>query len=228
MKIIDSPNQLAELLTEKQKEQLARPCFFIGVDLGQIADYSTFVVLERHGRNRDDYEFHCRDLHRWQLRTPFPEIVSDTVEWVNEPAFSENVSQRTVLAVDKTGVGAAVADLFKQEQTNAKLLPVSITGGDSVSRDGDTVRVPKRELCGAVAVALQSDKLKFAKNHPLTPTLQKELENFKARITAAGNDAYGAGDDWRFGNNDDLVLGLALALWCGMNEQKPATFYSFE
>jgi hypothetical protein len=226
MEIIDSPSQMAGLLTEKQKEQLARPCFFIGVDLGQIADYSTFVVLERHGRERDDYEFHCRDLHRWQLRTSFPEIVRDTVEWVNDAAFSEKVSQRTVLAVDKTGVGAAVADLFKQEQIKAKLIPISITGGDSVTSDSNSTKVPKRELCGAVAVALQRDKLKFAKNHPLTPTLQKELENFKARITAAGNDAYGAGDDWRVGNNDDLVLAVSMALWCGMNERKPATFYS--
>jgi hypothetical protein len=228
MKIFDTRHQLAGLLTAEQKERLARPCFFIGVDLGQSADYSTFIVLERHGRTREDYEFHCRDLYRWQLRTPYPKIVSDVIEWVNDAAFSENVSQRTVLAIDKTGVGAAVSDLFKQAQINAKLIPVSITSGSSVTTDADSVRVPKRELCGVVAVALQSDKLKFAKEHPLTATLRRELENFEANITARGNDVYGAGDDWRVGNNDDLVLGLALALWCGMNEQKPAIFYSFE
>ncbi len=227
MEIFDTRHQLAGLLTAGQKERLARPCFFIGVDLGQAADFSTFIVLERHGRTREDYEFHCRDLFRWQLRTPYPAIVNDVIEWVNDAAISENVSQRTVLSIDKTGVGGAVSDLFRQAQINAKLIPISITSGSSVTTDADSTRVPKRELCGAVSVALQRDKLKFAKEHPLTATLQKELENFKARITTSGNDVYGAGDDWRVGNNDDLVLGLSLALWCGMNEQKPGTFYSF-
>jgi hypothetical protein len=227
MQVFDTPSQIAGLLTPEQKERLARPCFFIGVDLGQISDYSTFVVLERHGRKREDYEFHCRDLYRWQLRTSFPKIVTDAAEWVNDAAFSDNVSQPPVLAIDRTGVGGAVSDLFKQEQIHGKLMPITITGGNSVTTDSDSTKVPKRELCGVVAVALQRDKLKFAKEHPLTPLLQKELENFKAKITSSGNDVFGAGDDWRIGNNDDLVLGLAMALWCGMNEQKTPIFYSF-
>jgi hypothetical protein len=36
------------------------------------------------------------------------------------------------------------------------------------------------------------------------------LLTFQAKITVAANDVYGA---WREGQHDDLVLGLALALW---------------
>ncbi len=219
--------QKAELLTEAQKERLERQCFFIGVDLGQSADYSAFVLLERHGQTIKNYEFRVMDLYRWQLRTPYPEIVSDVVRWTNQPELSKNVSQQPTLAIDQTGVGAPVADLFRREKIEAKLTSITITSGDSVTSGFNSIRVPKRELCSTVAVALERDCLKFTKKHPLTETLKAELENFKARITAAGNDAYGAGDDWRIGNNDDLVLGLALALWSGMNEQKPAIFYSF-
>jgi hypothetical protein len=36
----------------------------------------------------------------------------------------------------------------------------------------------------------------------------KELLNFKVKITAAANEAYG---EWRVGKHDDLLLGLAVA-----------------
>jgi hypothetical protein len=42
-----------------------------------------------------------------------------------------------------------------------------------------------------------------------------ELDNFQARKTAFGNDTFVAGDDWRDGNHDDLVLAVALAAWLG-------------
>ncbi len=229
MQIHDTPNKIAQLLTPSQQERLSRPCYFFGIDLGQISDFSTFVVLERHGRNREDYEFHCRDLYRWPLRTSYPEIVRDAVKWVNNSAFSdsENVSQKPVLAIDRTGVGGAVADLFRAEEINGKLIPISITAGSSVNIDAESTKVPKRELCGAIAVALQSDKLKFAQQHPLTPLLRTELENFRAKISSSGNTSFGVADDWRTGANDDLVLALSMALWCGMNEVKPSIFYSF-
>jgi hypothetical protein len=219
--------QQAVLLTEKQKEQLARPCYFIGCDLAQITDYSTFVLLERHGQDTKNYSFRVMDLFRWEHRTSFSEIVSDTVRWMNSPELSEDVSQLPTLAVDQTGIGLAVMDLFKNEKINGKMMPITITSGDTVNILPDSFRVPKRELCSVVAVLLETDRLEFTEKHPLTPLLKRKLENFKAKITTSGNDTYGAANDWRVGNNDDLVLGLALALWCAMNEQKTPIFYSF-
>jgi len=35
--------------------------------------------------------------------------------------------------------------------------------------------------------------------------LISELQNFKATISAAGHDSYGAGQDWRENNHDNLV-----------------------
>jgi hypothetical protein len=40
--------------------------------------------------------------------------------------------------------------------------------------------------------------------------LIRELETMRMRITASGNDQYGAYGE---GEHDDLVLALALALW---------------
>jgi hypothetical protein len=219
MKFFDSGAELANA---------QKPTFFCGLDLGQQLDYSAFIILERRGFSPQTYTFDCRFLHRWQLKTPYPQIVADSVRWMNSESLNKGVHSQTTLAVDKTGVGSPVVDLFKREKMRARLVPVVITGGDSVSRDGDTFRVPKRNLVSNVSVALQTGKLKFSEELPLTKTLTAELQNFKAKITNSGNDTYGAGAEWRVGNNDDLVLALSMALFCANGGAKPGTFYSFE
>jgi hypothetical protein len=218
MKFFDSGAELANA---------QKPTYFCGLDLGQQQDYSAFIILERGGFTPPTYTFDCRFLHRWQLKTAYPQIVADSVRWMNSESLNIGVHSQTTLAIDKTGVGAPVVDLFKRETMHARLVPILITGGDSVSRDGDTVRVPKRNLVSSVSVALQSDRLKISKQLPLTDTLTKELQNFKAKISNSGHDSYGADSDWRVGNNDDLVLALAMALWTANDGVKPATFYSF-
>jgi hypothetical protein len=205
-----------------------KPTYFAGLDLGQSADYSAFIILERRGFSPQTYMFDCRYLHRWQLKTPYPKIVSDSVRWMGSESLNKGAHSQTTLAVDKTGVGAPIVDLFKREKMRARLVPILITGGDSVSRDGDTVRVPKRNLVSSVSVALQTGKLKFSEELPLTETLKNELKNFRAKISDSGHDSYGAGSEWRVGNNDDLVLSLAMALFCANDGVKPGTFYSFE
>ncbi len=205
-----------------------KPTYFCGLDLGQSADYSAFIILERGGFSPQTYTFDCRFLHRWQLKTSYPEIVTDTVRWMNAESLTNGVRSRTTLAVDKTGCGTPVVDLFKREKMHSRLVPIVITGGDSVTRDGTTFRVPKRNLVSGVSVALQTGKLKFSEALPLTKTLTAELQNFRAKISDSGRDSYGAANDWRVGNNDDLVLSLAMALFAANDGVKTGTFYSFE
>jgi len=217
MKVFDNGTELAHA---------QKPTYFCGLDLGQSADYSALVILERRGHTPQNYKFDCRHLHRWQLKTGFPEIVADTVRWMNSEAVNKSARERATLAVDKTGVGAPVTDLFKREKMHARLVPIVITGGDQVTKDGETVRVPKRNLVSGVSVALQTGKLKFSEELPLTKTLTAELQNFKAKISNAGNDSYGAGADWRENSHDDLVLALSIALWTANDGVKTAKFFT--
>jgi hypothetical protein len=206
----------------------AQPSYFVGLDLAQTQDYSALVILERRGFSPQTYNFDCKYLKRWELRTGYPEIVSDVVKLVNSSQLTENVRERPVLALDQTGVGAGIADLFRLEKMAAKLIPIYITSGSDVTRDGDVRRVPKRTLVTNTAIALQTGKLQISEQLPLTETLVAELQNFKAKITTAGNDTYGAGAEWRVGNNDDLVLALSMALWCANDGVKPGTLWTFE
>lgn len=195
-----------------------KPAYFVGLDLGQSADYSALAIMERQGNAKGNYAFRCRHLQRWALRTPYPTIVADTVQIMNSPQIQSGAPR--ILAVDATGVGAPVVDLFKRErQMKAKLEPIQIVAGSTVSRENGVRRVPKRDLVSTVQVYLQNKRLKIAEQLELAETLTRELQNFQVKITDAANDVYGA---WREGSHDDLVLAAALALWAG-TEIQPAT-----
>jgi hypothetical protein len=51
--------------------------YFLGLDLGQAADYSALALLERQGRPSPEAVYHCRHLKRWPLRTSYPDIAAD-------------------------------------------------------------------------------------------------------------------------------------------------------
>ncbi len=202
--------------------RVQQPAYFIGLDLGQSQDFSAMAILERHGASKHDYAFHCRHLHRWKLRTSYPAIVAESVAIANDPKLRTR-DRKPLLAVDATGVGAPVIDLFKKATLHAKLEPVQIVGGSTVSKERGLNRVPKRDLVSVVQVALQNGRLRIAEKLPDAATLVKELQNFQVKITDTGNDTYGA---WREGTHDDLVLAVALALWCAVSLE-PAQFYSW-
>lgn len=219
--------------------------FFLGLDLGQAADPTAIAVVERllpppplptptparlpsrapvfssrlypiprGPQPPPPYEFDCRHLERIPLNTPYPAVVDRVQELLATPALRN----QTQLVVDATGVGRPVVDLF--EHRGLDPVAITITGGDTVTYERGW-RVPKRDLVGAVAVLLQSDRLRFAAQLPEVPTLVRELLAFRVKIDPlTAHDSYGAAE-WRTGINDDLVLALAVAVWYGLRWTPP-------
>jgi hypothetical protein len=101
------------------------------------------------------------------------------------------------------------------------VVPITITGGDSVVRDNKAFRVPKRDLVSTVQVLLQGGRLKIAPALAESALLVQELQNFQVKISDLGHDSYGA---WREGTHDDLVLAAALACWHAERVPKPRAF----
>ncbi len=203
-------HELESQTTETEKS------LFIGLDLGQSKDFSALAIIEcvrtiTNGGDTDKItQLNCIHLQRWALRTPYPAIVADVVKMVNNLDPFLYPKDKTTLAIDATGVGAPVVDLFKREKINAELKPIQIVGGANVSEEFGMTRVPKRDLVSVVQVGLQNKTLKIAAGLELSETLSRELQNFTVKITDSANDVYGA---WREGTHDDLVLAVALALW---------------
>lgn len=196
-------------------ETETKKSLFFGLDLGQAMDYTALAIIEKVEEEINDKEvsceYNCVHLQRWHLKTPYPAIVVDVARMIN--GLPEN-SIPHILAVDATGVGAPVVDLFKREKIKADLKPIQIIGGADVTREPDITRVPKRDLVSVVQVGLQNQTFKIASALPEAATLVRELQNFQVKITDAANDTYGA---WRSGTHDDLVLAAALALWSAQN-----------
>jgi hypothetical protein len=198
--------------------------FYVGLDLGQSADYTALAVIEyvqeRNPKKGDRFEecLHLRHLERYPLRTPYPEqadrvsrlmrdekLVSETrFPW--EPTVYQRLPE---LVVDATGVGKAVTDMLKER--NLWFKAITITGGDVAKYSGRGASVPKRDLVAALEVPFHSGTLKVAEGLELWPTLRGELLNFRRKINLkTSHDSY---EHWRESDHDDLVLATALACW---------------
>src|SRR5271157_4666649 len=140
---------------------------FIGLDLGQAQDFTALSVVEayptvkRYWSNNREVEvpglpltYHVRHLQRYALGTSYPVVVEDVSQKVRQLG-------ETVLAIDQTGVGRPVFDLF--ESGGLRPLGITITGSDTVHGEDRQWRVPKRDLVGILQVAVQAERLKVAK-----------------------------------------------------------------
>jgi len=194
--------------------------FVLGLDLGQMQDYTALGIVERTDVKFADSDgdicsekyLHLRHLERFSLGTTYPVVVERVAKLMATPQLDGNC----VLVIDATGVGRAVVDMFKK----AYLRPVAvtITAGNKVTREGAEYGVPKRDLIGVLEATMQTGRFKVAKELPDAKTLMDEMLNFKRKVTPAGHDTYEA---WREGQHDDLVLAVALACWYAERYVRP-------
>jgi hypothetical protein len=191
--------------------------YFVGLDLGQSQDFTAIAVLERAESVggwdpvmfawRKTIALRLRHLERVPLGTPYTEVV-DRVVVVTRSADLEGQCQ---LIADATGVGRPVMDMLRRAGLGSRRLwPVLITGGDMETYANGHYRVPKRDLIVGLQLLLQRRGLQIAKGLKFGPVLAREMAEMRVKITASGNEQYGA---WREGEHDDLVLAVALACW---------------
>lgn len=175
--------------------------------LASLYAYRALTVNHHYGRPPHP-PLYLRHLQRYELGTKYTTIV----ERVKQLLFREPIRkrlERTRLVIDKTGVGAAVVDGFKQ----AGLNPISITihGGSNVIEEPDGFRVPKRDLVAATQTLLQNGRLKIASGLPEAETLKRELLNFRVKVDPrTAHDSY---EHFRESDHDDLVLATAMSCW---------------
>lgn len=183
--------------------------FFLGLDLGQSPDPTAICALEKletTGPVPTPPLYRMHMLRRYPLNTPYPEIVDEVARLVKKPKL-----QGCVLVPDQTGVGVPPVQSLRKMELPCRLKPVVITSGfnATLAEDG-SFHVPKKDLVSCLLLLLHSNRLQSNKAIPEWETLKKEMQNFKMKITTAGNEVYEA---WRSGINDDLVLACAIAAW---------------
>ena len=80
----------------------------------------------------------------------------------------------------------------RSNKLRARLIPISIHGGDAAIRDGGGWQVPKRDLVGVTQLLLQQQWLRIAPALPESATLTKEFQDYRVKISATGDDSYDA------------------------------------
>lgn len=211
------------------------PPVILALDVGQTTDYTALCGLELvRGPDHADprrtvNHYALRQLFRLHLGTPYPEMVATIKRLACEgllPAPPKDDTQEAqkkraeafrgcTLVVDQTGVGRPVVDMLRVAGMPVCIRPVTITAGRTASEDPTDMgfHVPKAELITTLQVVLQQRRVKWpdARKLPEVAVLQKELADFKVKITAAANETFNA----REGAHDDLMLALALGVWVG-------------
>jgi hypothetical protein len=107
--------------------------FYVGLDLGQAADYTAVAVVQSGMQEKPEGGterfLHLRHLERYELGTPYPDIADKVAALMRDERLSPNeydASRRRIfrsepeLIVDDTGVGRAVADLLKTKGTQVQ------------------------------------------------------------------------------------------------------------
>ena len=185
--------------------------YAIGLDLAQVRDYSAIAIIEKvlppqpdalSSTSLNEPEYHVRHVARFDLGTPYPVIVSR----VGEMMQHWKLRDRTRLVLDRTGVGAPVADMFLH--AGLQPTPITITSGQRVQFVGRTVCVPRSYLISTLQILLQTGRLKIAPALEFAPILERELINFSVRRPAAADESLPL---WRENDHDDLVFALAMA-----------------
>ena len=173
-----------------------------------------------------EYQYDTIYLDRWRGRgyKVAAPIVADLLQELRDETHRQRMASAGgtpsleplpvwVLA-DETGVGIAVVEDLRA--AGLTCTGITITGGDSWSQSGNGYRVPKKDLVSTLRVLVENRRITVSDALPLGSVLESELQNFKVKTKlSTGNDSYGAGDEWREGAHDDLVLSVAMAAWVG-------------
>jgi hypothetical protein len=177
--------------------------FYFGLDLGQTQDPSAAIILEAYGEG-EERAYDVRHIEQYRLGTSYPALVQAVCGTLARRPLQGDCQ----LIIDHTGVGRPIYDMFVE----AKLQPIGITiiGGTSWHRETSRQwHVAKILLVGLVQKFLQSGRLRIGAKLPHAATLQKELRDFRVKISKAANETY----ESREGAHDDIVLALAIALF---------------
>jgi hypothetical protein len=177
--------------------------YVLAVDLGQTHDHTAIVGLRRIGADA----LECVGIDRLPLGMGYPAQVEHIAKLTQRVDFAG----QCLVAVDATGVGTAVVDLLRPRVRPAPFYGVTITSGNTVTKEYNNWRVPKRDLIGAAQVALQQRRVRLPKASGEAATLVKELLAYRLTIGTNGRDTYA--NDWRQAPHDDLVLALAIGIY---------------
>jgi hypothetical protein len=186
--------------------------YVLSANLGQSTDPTAIAILQhthafrewaRGGRDQFEDAFDVRHLARLPLGMPYPDQIAEIARLAARPPL---VGCEVIF--DQTGVGAAVCDIA--DSAGLRPTRLVITAGAEQSFANGAWHVAKATLISILDARLHLGELRFAAELLEAGAMKEELKDFKRKVSAAGRFQYEA----RVGRHDDLVLAVAIGLWC--------------
>jgi hypothetical protein len=175
--------------------------FYLGLDLGQALDPTAAVVLEGHGEP-EARVYDVRYIEQFRLGTSYPDVVRAVQVLLSRPPLA---ADNVPLVIDHSSVGRAIYDMFVE--AGLQPIGITITGGSTWHRESPWEwYVSKILLVGTVQKLLQSGRLRIGARLQHASTLQKELRDFRVKMSKAAHETYEA----REGQHDDILLSVAI------------------
>lgn len=184
----------------------------IGFDVGQERDPAALCKLDQMHRRADGRTVYMvRKLER-ALRIDYRSM---TV-WCKQRVMEWGAYGASI-ALDYTGCGRPFLTMLLEQQIPCPITPIGITGGARAMPWAEYGcqgwNVPKKELVAIVKLLIQQNRLGIEPGIADAKVLAEELKAFEYSVTDSGNVKFGA----RSGAHDDVIMGVALALWLGEN-----------
>ncbi len=184
----------------------------VSLSLGTVAEPSGLVVVDPRTKleepndkdGRRDWENHFNVV--WTERFPAGRPIPAVVARVSELVSDKRLAKKCSTLLDITSTGAAPLRVF--QNPGLYPVPIDLTNTGAEEYTNGMHRVPLRDVIGAAQVVLQTARLKVAHALELAETLVSDLQAFDPKPIARNPDLRG-------GQNADLVLALAIALWWG-------------
>ena len=187
------------------------PDYLIGLDLGQVNDFTALAVVERPvaGAARLRSRFIRFGIcSAWPLGMPYPQIVPAVARLATGAHW--RAVTRLWWLIRRASAGpswtCSVSTLVR-----VPIVPVTITAGKQRTATW-TARACAEERVGHLSsvVVAKPTSQSGPKDCLMLRSLVRELLDFRVKITVAANETFGT---WREGQHDDLVLAVALACW---------------
>jgi len=182
--------------------------YIISLDPAQLHDYSALAVLECSKTDNGNNIYRLVSLNSKQ-RLPYTEIVAWSKKVCENPKF--RLDYPPIFILDVGGVGRAIGDMLNA--ANVKIMGIQLTGGESVTREGDTWRVSKSFVIGKFLGAWDEGRVLMPSRASFLNLFKRELLAFRGEMSAQGRARFEAGQ----GEHDDLVMAVAQAIWWAEN-----------
>lgn len=223
--------------------------YHVGIDVGQASDPTALAIVEHvaatlacgveaylrnpDGSRRAGYadataalpreRFNLLHLERLPLQTPYPLQVAHILRLLSREPLATRGQHPPRVWLDATGVGKAIADLFRAGGLR-RMTAVTITGGrDVIERSEEEMSVPKLELIGRLQGAFHVGELRIPATLPDAKTFMRELAEFRTAWSESGHLSLNA----RQGQHDDTISAVALAVWGASRKPRTVTMMRF-